>query len=272
MPTEAVSQQNVGRHNLQYETIRVSFQGNICFLQLYRPEANNTINTKLINECHSLLDYCENEITVIVISGLPEIFCFGADFFELQKKFKSVGSNGLTVESPEPLYKLWYRMATGPYVTVSHVRGKVNAGGIGFVAASDMVLADITASFSLSEMLFGLIPACVMPFLIRKIGLQKANYLSLSTQAIDVTQAASWGLVDAFDTNSNALLRKHLLRIRYLTKTSVKRYKHFLSDLSPQLSESKARSIATNIDVFSDTNNINGIVRYMEEGKFPWEP
>jgi len=62
---------------------------------------------------------------------------------------------------------LWLRLATVRTVTISHVRGKANAGGIGFVAASDIVLADETAQFSLSELLFGLYPACVLPFLIR---------------------------------------------------------------------------------------------------------
>nr|WP_269820011.1 enoyl-CoA hydratase-related protein [Bacillus velezensis] len=42
--------------------------------------------------------------------------------------------------------------------------GVANAGGIGFVAASDIVIADDTAVFSLSELLFGLFPAMVLPF------------------------------------------------------------------------------------------------------------
>jgi hypothetical protein len=36
-------------------------------------------------------------------------------------------------------------------ITVFHVRGKVNAGGVGFVVANDIVLVDQTVQFSLSE-------------------------------------------------------------------------------------------------------------------------
>ena len=95
-------------------------------------------------------------------------------------------------------------------MSIAHVRGKANAGGIGFVAACDIVLADSAAVFSLSELLFGLMPACVLPFLVRRIGFAKANAMTLSTQPVGVQVAREWGLVDAFEENSDNLLRKHL--------------------------------------------------------------
>src|SRR6185503_19576776 len=122
------------------------------------------------------------------------------------------------------MYDLWLRMATGPYVTIAHVRGTANAGGVGFVAASDIVLADETAQFSLSEMLFGLMPACVMPFLIRRIGFQRAHYMTLMTQPISVNQAYGWNLVDAHEKLSDALLKRHLMRLKCLSKNSIVRY------------------------------------------------
>ena len=63
-----------------YETIKVRFQETICFLQIDRPEANNTINIQLTADCNDALSSCEEFATVIVLSGTPEVFCFGADF------------------------------------------------------------------------------------------------------------------------------------------------------------------------------------------------
>jgi len=124
------------------------------------------------------------------------------------------------------------RLATGPYVTIAHVRGTANAGGVGFVAASDIVLADETAQFSLSELLFGLYPACVMPFLIRRIGFQKANYFTMMTKPISAMLACEWGLVDAVEPVSEVLLRRHLQRLRRLSKTAIRRYKTYMSRIS----------------------------------------
>jgi polyketide biosynthesis enoyl-CoA hydratase PksH len=253
-----------------YETIKVQFQESICFLQVDCPEANNTISDQLVAECNHVLSACEESANIVVLSGSPEVFCFGADFKSIAGAPRQGQGQGHD-EGPGPMYDLWRRLATGPYVTIAHVRGKANAGGVGFVAASDIVLGDETAQFSLSELLFGLYPACVLPFLIRRIGFQKAHYLALMTQPISVKQACEWGLVDAFEPQSELLLRRHLQRLRRLSKTAIRSYKTYMSRISPPLQELKSVAVAANREMFSDPSNLQGITRYVEQGLFPWE-
>ena len=253
---------------MNYETLQVRLQDSICHVQFDRPQANNTINQRLVEECHRVLDTCENSATVIVFSGNAEVFCFGADFKGIRDRAVDAAADE---GGPDRLYDLWLRMASGPYVTVAHVRGKVNAGGLGFVAAADIALADASAKFSLSELLFGLIPACVLPFLVRRIGFQRAHYLTLMTQPVGVEQAHAWGLVDAWESDSESLLRKHLLRIRRLSATGLGRYKRYVNELVPALRHCRQAALSTNTEVFSDPRNIQDIVRYVEQGVFPWE-
>ncbi|PWU67353.1 enoyl-CoA hydratase/isomerase [Gracilibacillus dipsosauri] len=253
---------------MDYQTVNVQIEQAICYLQLYRPKANNTINDQMIEECHHVLDCYEKSINVVVIEGLPDVFCFGADFQELHD---TMASGQIRERNPERLYDLWLRLATGPFITISHVRGRVNAGGIGFVAASDIVLAESNAQFSLSELLFGVFPAAVLPFLIRRIGVAKANYLTIMTKTFTVQQADAWGLVDAFEDNSKSLLRKHLLRLKPLTKTAITRYKQYVHKLYSPLQEQKSLAVEANQEMFSDEQNLAGIYRYIETGKFPWE-
>ena len=253
---------------MDYQTIKVRYQEPFCFLQLYRPRDNNTIDDCLVEECHDVLARCEETITVVVLEGLPDVFCFGADFQGMARKM----AEGQPLEhDPQPLYDLWLKLAAGPYVTISHVRGKANAGGVGFAAASDIVLADHTAQFSLSELLFGLFPACVLPFLIRRLGFQKAHYMTLMTWPVSVRQAHAWGLVDAYDRQSESLLRKHLLRLKCLSKTGISRYKRYINELHQALPQVKSSALAANREVFSDPDNLQGIFRYVEKGQFPWE-
>lgn len=253
---------------MNYETIKVRLQEPVCFLQFHRPEANNTINDLLIEEFGHALAACDDAITVVVLEGLPEVFCFGADFQGM-----SDGAAGGAREAlgPEVLYDLWLKLSTGPYITISHVRGAANAGGMGFVSASDVVLADPSARFSLSELLFGLLPACVMPFLIRRIGFRKANYMTLMTSPVAVEQAHKWGLVDAWEENSASLLRRHLLRLRRLSKKGITRHKRYMNRLNESLVRSREPAVEANLEVFSDPENLRGIHRYVKEGKFPWE-
>lgn len=252
---------------ITYETIRVRFEEPVCFIQFYRPERNNSMNDKLVAECSQALEVCNESISIVVLEGLPDVFCFGADFQELQQRV----TNGDVSIDPQPLVELWWRLATGPYVTIAHVRGKANAGGIGFVAASDIALADENAQFSLSELLFGLFPACVLPFLIRRTGFQRAHYLTLMTQPFSAQQAQMWGLVDACQSPSESLLRKHLLRLRRLSKPSIARYKKYISDLDQTIPLVKPLALSANREIFSDQENLKGILRYVETGLFPWE-
>jgi len=237
----------------------------VCYLQFYRPEDNNSINELMIEECTHALSLCEDHICVVVLEGLPDYFCFGADFQAIHGKI----AGGQPIEhNPAPLYDLWLKLATGPYITISHVRGKANAGGVGFAAASDIVLADETALFSLSELLFGLYPACVLPFLIRRTGFQKANYMSLMTQPVPVQEAFRWGLVDAYEARSDSLLRKHLLRLRRLPKTGIAKYKQFLGELHDSILRYKTLAVAGNREAFLDPGNLKRIYHFVETGSF----
>lgn len=253
----------------EYRTIQTRFEEEICFIRIHRPEANNTINDCLIEEFTQVLELCNDTVKIVVLEGLPDVFCFGADFNELQQSFES--DSGVQEQNPEAMYNIFLQLASGPFITIAHVRGKANAGGVGFVAACDIVLCEEKAIFSLSELLFGLMPACVLPFLIRKVGFSRANYLTLMTQPFSAKQAKEWGLVDQYEEKSENLLRKHLLRLRRLNKEGIARYKRYMSTLDNALMISKPKAVEANIEVFSNQNNLQKIARYINTGKFPWE-
>ena len=253
----------------QYKTIRVRFERDVCFIQIYRPDDNNTINSELIGEFGAVLELCEESAKIVVLEGLPEVFCFGADFKQIQNSFDS--DSDPHGQAPGPLYDIWHKLATGPFITIAHVQGKANAGGIGFVASCDVVLCEERTVFSLSELLFGLMPACVLPFLIRRTSFSKANYMTVMTQPISAAQAHKWGLVDEYANNSENLLRKHLLRLTRLNKTSIIRYKRYMNNLDGFLGLSRERALEANSEVFSDAENLEKIARYVNTGEFPWE-
>lgn len=251
-----------------HQTLNVRYQGNICFIQMNRPEANNAVNNVLVRELGTVLETCGDSAAVVVLEGLPEVFCSGADFADIRQ---DVLRGERPEQDPELLYDLWLKLAGGPFMTIAHVRGKANAGGVGFASACDVVLADHTAVFSLSELLFGLYPACVLPFLIRRTGFQKAHYMTLTTQPVSVQQAQEWGLVDAYAENSDLLLRKHLNRLERLSPKSVRQYKSYMSALYEELAAAKQRAVSANRDMFADAGNRETIFQFVQNGKLPWD-
>jgi polyketide biosynthesis enoyl-CoA hydratase PksH len=258
-----------------YQTLQVDFRDPVCHIQLARPDDGNTINDLLVMELQAVLSLCEPRSSVVVLAGSAQTFCMGADFRDLAQRYRTQGSATATTSGPaldpSALYSLWLRLASGPFITVAHVEGKANAGGVGFVAASDIVLAGEQAQFSLSELLFGLYPACVMPFLVRRVGLQRAHYLTLTAQSIPARQAADWGLVDAVDAHGDRLLQRHLQRLTRLKKSDIQAYKAYMRQLTPQLLAMQAPAVAANEEMFANPRTLQAITAYVERGVFPWE-
>lgn len=251
-----------------YQTIKTRLEGDIAYLQIHRPDDNNTINEQLIIECTQALDVWSETAKIVILEGLPDVFCFGADFKEIAATYQS---NEPVNQDPEPLYDLWLKLAQGPFISIASVQAKVNAGGVGFVAACDIVLAERSVVFSLSELLFSLMPACVLPFLINKVGFQKAHYMTMMTQPVSAEKARDMGLVDVIGDDCNDLLRKHLLRLRLLSKEGISRYKEYMVKINNFLTTSKTSALEANKEIFSDQKNLESIHRYITTGKFPWE-
>lgn len=254
---------------MSHETITVRRQGPVCRVRFDRPEHDNAINDAMIRECHEVLDSCERDgCGVVLFEGSAEAFCVGADFTAFTPAH---GSDVASEYDPAPLYDLWLRMATGPYVTLSHVRGRANAGGVGFVAASDIVIANTTATFGLSELLFGLYPAMVLPFLTRRVGYQRANYLTLTTRAVDAPQAAQWGLVDRCAESTGPVLAQHLGRLSKLSPDGIARYKGFMNKEIAPIRRHREAAVSANVEIFTDEHNLRRITRFVENGVYPWE-
>ena len=129
--------------------VELSIDGRVALLRLNRSESGNSISARMVAELWEMFDEAEAKCSVLVLEGGHEVFCVGADLSEYS-------SSEDAPDDPGSLYRLWARMATGPLLTVAHIRGRVMAGGVGFVAASDIAICSVEATFALSELLFGL--------------------------------------------------------------------------------------------------------------------
>ena len=77
--------------------------------------------------------------------------------------------------------------------------------------------------------------------------------------------------MDSVDADSDALLRRHLMRLRRLSKPAIRRYKSYVNRLGESLAALKPLAVGANLEVFSDPVNLASIARYVEHGTFPWQ-
>lgn len=88
------------------------------------------------------------------------------------------------------------RIRKAPRPTVAVVQGEAMGGGVGILAACDLVLASPEATFALPEALFGLLPGVILPVLCERMPAQKARLMALRGRTHDAAWAREAGLVD----------------------------------------------------------------------------
>lgn len=173
-------------------------------------DGGNRLNPDSLSLLQNHLDtaLADQSVRVIALRAAGpagKAFCLGMDLDKLGESLNSSSEQDNRRAAVQAYGTLLECIGSCAKPVVALVGGPVKAGGIGLVAACDIVLASSSASFELSEVLFGLIPANVLPYLLsRRMGVQKARYLILSAKCLDGSEAQNCGLVDQCCSDESA--------------------------------------------------------------------
>jgi methylglutaconyl-CoA hydratase len=179
-----------------FQTITYTKENLVARVTLNRPEIHNAFNEIMIQE---LIDVfkdisSDKDARVVVLTGNGKSFCAGADLNWMKKVVDFSYEENLK-ESLE-LADLFYLIYSLPKPTIARVNGAAIGGGAGLVAVCDIVIASEKAKFSLSEVKLGLVPACISPYEVRRIGEKNCRELFLTGERIDAQKALNFGLVN----------------------------------------------------------------------------
>jgi len=239
-------------------------------LTLNRPEGRNAINRHMMAELLHAFAALENdpECAVIVLEGKAGFFCTGMDF----KEFSGDHSQEPAGDGLDSTYMtLLKAIASSGKVVISVIEGQALAGGIELVAASDLVIATPSSSFGLPEALWGLSPACVTPFLIRRVGFQKAYKMALTTQNLTADEACRAGLVDDVHEAPEEILRRYMLRLSRLESATVRTLKTYFRKMWI-VDEEMERAAVEEINRLTRAPRVRENIRnFLLHHKFPWE-
>ncbi len=157
-------------------------------ITLNRPERRNALSPGLITEVydHLAAAQADDNVRSIVITGAGKGFCSGADL----KRQPGEGESDRVVPYPDLLTAIW----EGEKPVIAAVNGHAFAGGLGMVAASDLVIAAEEAMFSFSEVRIGVIPAIIAVVCLRKLGPHHGMRLFLTGDRFNGRQAVEYGL------------------------------------------------------------------------------
>lgn len=167
----------------------------VATVTLNRPEVHNAFDDRLIAELTEALRRLEADgrVRVVVLTGAGRSFSAGADLNWMKRMaLYSAEENRRDAAALATLMRTLDRLAKP---TIAQVQGAAIAGGCGLVACCDVALASERASFAISEVRLGLIPAVISPYVVAAIGERNARRYFLTAESFDARAAEQMGLV-----------------------------------------------------------------------------
>ena len=149
----------------------------------------NALSRQLVAELFGALQAAERdpEVRVVLLQATGQVFCSGADLSEAT-------ADGME-EAARRIVALQRYVVTMSKPVVVKVHGAVRAGGIGLVAASDVVIADEDATFALTEVKLGLAAAIISLTVHARMNPRAAALTTLGGEKFNGRDAAAYGLV-----------------------------------------------------------------------------
>ena len=177
---------------MNYETILVSKEGMVGIITLNRPQALNSLSTKLVSELISALDGFEKDegVRSVVIAGNDRAFSAGADIKEM------ADMTAVQMVMGEHFFPLWDRVGHFPKPIVGAITGFALGGGLELAMTLDVLIAADTAQLGQPEINIGVIPGGGgTQRLTRAVGKSKAMEMILTDKRIGAEEARTLGLV-----------------------------------------------------------------------------
>jgi methylglutaconyl-CoA hydratase len=169
--------------------------GGIARLTLNRPDRRNAFDGSLLAElCNAFLRWGQDSsVRAIVLAGAGPAFCAGADLRWMNPN--PPVSEAQAAEDAALLSRLYQTIDECPCPVIGRVHGSVFGGGVGLVAVCDVAVAAEETTFALSEARLGLVPAVILPFLLRKAGESFVRRYALTGELFTAAVAKEFHLV-----------------------------------------------------------------------------
>ena len=168
----------------------------VARVRLNNPDKHNAFDDEIIAELtEAFIAIADNSnVRVMVLASEGKSFSAGADL-EWMKRMASY-SYDENLRDASALALMLKTLNEIPQPTIARIQGPAFGGAVGLVSCCDMAVAASAASFSLSEVKIGLVPATISPYVIAAIGQRAARRYFVTAERFDAHRALQLGLVN----------------------------------------------------------------------------
>lgn len=167
----------------------------IATVTLNRPELHNAFDDELIRELGETFDRLSQNpsIRALVLAANGKSFSAGGDLNWMKRMADY--SEEENRRDAATLAAMLHKLDTFPAPTIARIQGAAFGGGVGLVSCCDIAVASERASFCLSEVKIGLLPATISPYVINAVGTRQARRYFVTAERFSAERAREIGLV-----------------------------------------------------------------------------
>ncbi len=169
---------------VQYEVV-----DGVATITLDSPHNRNALSRQLVTELFDSLDRADDDpgVRVVLLRSADRVFCSGADLSEAAEDGMEEGARALVA--------LQRRILAHRCPVVTRLAGPVRAGGLGIIAASDVVVCSDDVTFAFTEVRLALTPAVISLSVLPRLTSRGAAESFLTGRSFGAAEATAMGLV-----------------------------------------------------------------------------
>jgi methylglutaconyl-CoA hydratase len=179
-----------------YETLRVAVdERGVATVTMDRPDVRNAFDARLIAELTTAAASLAGDaaVRVVVLTGAGAVFSAGADLNWMRSmKGWTFEENVADTTRMSAMLRSLYDL---PKPLIGRVNGHALGGGTGLTAVCDIAVAADHATFGFTEVVLGIAPAVISPYVVRKVGASFARSVFVTGERFDADRALAAGLV-----------------------------------------------------------------------------
>jgi methylglutaconyl-CoA hydratase len=168
----------------------------VATVTLDNAEKHNAFDDAIIKTLTDIFDEIaqRDDIKIMVLAANGKSFSAGADLAWMKRMAGYSYEDNL--KDANALAQMLKALNFLPQTTIAKIQGAAFGGAVGLASCCDIVIASNKASFCLSEVKLGLIPATISPYVVNAIGLKASRRYFQTAERFFADKAMQLGLVD----------------------------------------------------------------------------
>lgn len=167
----------------------------VARVTIHNPDKHNAFDDQIIAQLTDAFNAIalNTDVRVMILSSNGKSFSAGADLGWM-KRMASY-SYDENMQDAQALALMLKTLNEVPQPTIARVQGAAFGGAVGLVSCCDIAVAASVATFSLSEVKMGLVPATISPYVIAAIGEHAARRYFMTAERFNAQTAKNIGLI-----------------------------------------------------------------------------